>query len=168
MLYGVRNRTTLVLLAASAFFVGSAAAANPEPFRAAAVRAAFAQAGMASYMAQSSGSRTRPGAREGDATITSHLAPACPLPNGFFSATLASPALEALEGVRPLLIFTGCHRDWVAVVFFRTAAGATGERRHQLRALARSHLAAESDRNLVVIHPPTSASEAAAALRNLH
>jgi len=163
----MRPSVTFIALTALTLSACNAAGAPAKPYQAVDVKTAFARAGMTSYLTQSSGARSGRGFREGDATITSSLAPHCPMPNDFFLASLSSPALVALTS-RRTLIFTRCRRDWVAVVFFGTALAAGNKLTVIKGPLANSHVTVEADRNILVLYRGASASEATSALSKLH
>jgi hypothetical protein len=163
----VRPGIAFVALVASVLSACNGAGAVAKPYSAVLVKTAFARAGITSYLTQASGSRSGRGFHEGDATLTLSLAPHCPMPNDFFSASLSSSTLIALES-RRTLIFTRCHRDWVAVVFFQTTAAAGNKLRATRGPLASSSITVQADRNILVLYRAAAASEAASALGKLH
>lgn len=135
-------------------------ATRPPSFDASAVRAAFARAGITSYMLQSSGARSGNGFKEGYANLVLHLHPGCRLPTGYYS--LPSSLLD-----RTALVFTRCRMDWVITFVFRSATEATEAAHANHPALSTRGLSSQVRGNVFAVYRPSAEAEADSALHEL-
>jgi hypothetical protein len=163
----MRGPAALVALVVGLTSCGGAAPSSTD-YRAAAIRTAFAQAGMTSYMTESSGTRSSNGFNEGSARIVFHLAPGCPMPNDYFSTFLRRSLYTFNVAASSALVFTHCRSDWVVTYLFKSAHAASNTARVRRESLTAAHLLFDLRGNVLMVYRAAAKREARSALGNFH